>query len=47
MSLLKRLERRNSPPETVMEQKQPLVRSGEEHRDKYGDLKIKIHKEII
>ena len=47
MSLLKRLERRNAPGATPVEQEKIPVRSGEEYRDKYGDLKIRIHKEII
>jgi len=46
MSLLKRLEKRNTPEE-VLEQEKALPRSNEEHRDKYGELKIKVHKEVI
>ncbi|ATW26021.1 CpaF family protein [Candidatus Formimonas warabiya] len=45
MSLLQRLEKRNAPQETVMEQEKNYAK--EEFKDKYGELKIKVHKEVI
>jgi len=45
MSLLQRLEKRSIFPETVPEQEKKFSR--EEHKDKYSELKIKVHKEVI
>lgn len=47
MSLLKRLEKRVTPQKIILEQEKTLSRSSEEHKDKYGELKIKVHKEVI
>ncbi|MEL7563578.1 MAG: CpaF family protein [Dehalobacterium sp.] len=47
MSLLKRLEKRDTPQETILEQEKIASRYNEEHKDKYGELKIKVHKEVI
>lgn len=45
MSLLQRLEKRTAPTETVKEREK--IRSKEDNKDQYRELKIKVHKEII